>query len=457
MISFNIQSPNHLSFLFFGGSVLEEVRLENGNTKAGKLKYKNVKVQRDIKGLGLFPLPEWKNKKGLYATNEGVLKILSSPNYEASNNNEIGSKIVALLLEIRRLNKLISTYYKGILESIYDTDNCIHANFSHVFTPTGRLNCSKPNIQNQSKPPELVTKHFTSRFGKEGILIAADYAQIDVRAEAEQCQDPNYIKDILNKVDTHTKNLALKERVSYEEACSKVEQGEWKEYRSKAKGFTFAQQYLAGVKTTVKASGMSEDEVKALIEARKEEFPKLYEWHKKNKEEIERTGQLKSITGRIYKFNKYPSPKWLVDRGGPREQYSINDMSNYPTQGLATGDIALIMIGKFWREKALHNRVYKICDNIMCKGQGFFDNGHGRIDCFGCKGKGYKVEASYLMINTVHDNLILDSRFENSEQAKKDLNILTDWVNVCYTNFKYIWVVPIEISVSIGESWFDCF
>lgn len=62
------------------------------------------------------------------------------------NNDAI--EILELILEIRGLEKEISTYYNSTEENI-EQDNTVRANFLHVKTDTGRLSCTKPNLQNQ--------------------------------------------------------------------------------------------------------------------------------------------------------------------------------------------------------------------------------------------------------------------------------------------------------------------
>lgn len=58
-------------------------------------------------------------------------------------------EILELILEIRGLEKLISTYYQSTEEYI-EEDQCVRANFLHVKTDTGRLSSTKPNLQNQA-------------------------------------------------------------------------------------------------------------------------------------------------------------------------------------------------------------------------------------------------------------------------------------------------------------------
>lgn len=463
MLMFNPDSPVQLSILLFGGVIQcegkELVGVFKGGKQKGLDKYKNIKYEVKIEGLGLKPLDSWKTKKeGIYQTNEEVLKVLAnkegcllSPQKgDLLSRFYAAKEISTLILNIRGVQKELSTYYISTKELIYP-DGCIHGQYQSCKTGTGRKAHNNPNLGNQPKPPSNVTKHFVSRFNEiksitlinkgpwiktengeisnpgdnpiviynKGILLCADYKSIDVRCEAELCQDKNYIQDTINEVDTHIKNLALAQKISYEEAVKLCETEEGKKLRSKIKGFTFSQQYLASIKTSAKASGLTEAEVSDILDARKKEYPELYKWHIKNNVEVEQYGYYSNMLGIRFYFKAYSTPEWK-QRQGVYEQYSPNEISNYKTQGTA-GCIVDIMIGKFWREKALYNR------------------------------------DKYLIINQVHDNLILDCKGEYKEQAKEDLKLLESWIEVCYDKFKYKWTVPIKVEISEGVSWFECF
>lgn len=69
--------------------------------------------------------------------------------FETSINPDI-KNIIELILEIRGLQKMISTYFQSTKELIYDVDGRVHPQFSHVQTDTSRLGCRAPNVQNQS-------------------------------------------------------------------------------------------------------------------------------------------------------------------------------------------------------------------------------------------------------------------------------------------------------------------
>lgn len=169
MVNFN--SPTQLSLLFFGGYVKEIVKepllnelgvhleTKSGDNK-GQLRYKNVKKEVYIRGLGLKPIPVWKTKKdGIYQTNESVLSQIANRNIESSFGYiEEAVKIAQYMLQLRQLEKLLGTYYKGTEKFVYP-DSCVHHQLCHCGyekdnhvgggTGTGRLSCTSPNMQNQ--------------------------------------------------------------------------------------------------------------------------------------------------------------------------------------------------------------------------------------------------------------------------------------------------------------------
>ncbi len=152
MIDFDSNSNNHLSILFFGGSLKEEIivpetnedgspKLFKSGQKIGQIRTKKVQKDVKIQGLGLQPSRAWETKKeGIYQTNEQVLNALIKEDSE-------GAKLAELLLQIRGLRKELSTYYVGI-EGLMYIDSTVHATFHHAQTETGRLSSSNPNVQN---------------------------------------------------------------------------------------------------------------------------------------------------------------------------------------------------------------------------------------------------------------------------------------------------------------------
>lgn len=416
---FNLQSPQHISLLLFGGFLAVEETQSDGFYKNGNPKTKKVKILKNIQGL-VKPLKNWKTKKdGIYSTDEKTLQTIVSWFRDDPEAIDTGiaakagitvKKIASLMLELRGLNKLIQTYYTSVENLIYP-DQCVHPQFNHVATSTGRLSAKNPNVQNQSGDKQVL-EHFTSRF-QNGVLIAADYSSIEPRCEAQMSGDQQYIFDISNNIDPHTKNLSLKLHLPYEDVIKRVESGELAEARKKVKGFTFAVQYGAGDKTIASNSGLTLEEVQELRTQRKLEYPRLHQYYDWLKDIVNKTGEYQDPWGRRYKFKKYP-PKFQWQQS---DSYSPNEVLNFRTQGFATATIVLSMLGIFWREKALFNR------------------------------------DKYLLINTVHDSVMLDCRKEFEENAKEDLKILETVSIISKLKFNYEFQVPIEIQISSGKNW----
>lgn len=422
MIEFNGDSNHHLSALLFGGTLTEPVKETIGIIKTGpnkgKEKTRVVKTPIRIKGLELKPLDEWMTKKeGVYKSNEEVLSYIAEGKVEAP---EDAKAICEAILKIRQLQKELSTYYDSTSELVYDLDSCVHPNFVHVKTETGRLSHRLPNVGNQPKPPSNAMKHFISRY-TNGSIVSADYGQLELVVQAQLSTDGVYMNDVIQGIDFHCKRLAMKEDIEYAEVVEKCSSDSlWKAKRTQIKQFSFQRAYGAGASSISQKTGIDKQEIEGLIKREAEEYPDLTQWQKDLKREVESTGQYQSITGRLYKFKKYPAPQWLIEKG-VYDNYSPNEILNYMVQGTGTADIVLIMIGQFWRHKAIYNR------------------------------------DKYLMINTVHDSLLLDCKEEYKEQAKKDLEVLTQWKELCYNRFKYKWHVPLAIEVSEGDTWYDCF
>ncbi len=94
---------------------------------------------------------------------------------------------------------------------------------------------------------------------------------------------------------------------------------------------------------------------------------------------------------------------------------------NYMVQGTATADIVIIMLGRLWRE------IIKLPSN-----------------------------SKPLLINTVHDDILLDVP---NHQIESTIELLTRVINPQEVNrmlkeeFNIDWVVPIKIDIKTGPSW----
>jgi DNA polymerase I-like protein with 3'-5' exonuclease and polymerase domains len=153
-IPFNPNSNDHISCLLYGGAIIDIVKIPIGvyktGPKTGLTRYKNIekiytlpKLIEPIEGT-LVKKSKEHPEKGLYwEVNETVLRKLKFSGE--------GKKVVKLLNEYAKLEKLKGTYLVGYTELIKTMNwehNMLHGQFNQCIAITGRLSSSRPNLQN---------------------------------------------------------------------------------------------------------------------------------------------------------------------------------------------------------------------------------------------------------------------------------------------------------------------
>lgn len=108
-----------------------------------------------------------------------------------------------LVQEARGWLSVDSRYYTPYLMSV-DPENTLHCSLNLIGTYTGRLSCSKPNLQAVAKATEVfkVKDVFVARPGYT--MIQADYKQAEMRLVTHYTKDPTMTKLIEEDADLHT-------------------------------------------------------------------------------------------------------------------------------------------------------------------------------------------------------------------------------------------------------------
>lgn len=153
--------------------------------------------------------PHIKAKKGTnaYPTDEDTLRSVADLH-----------PIVNQILEYRRLNKLLSTYIEPFAQYVFG-DGKIHTTFNQGLTSTGRLSSSKPNLQNipiRTERGKEIRKAFVSS-RPDGVIVAADYSQIELRILAHFCGDQHLVDAFRAGTDIHKATAARIFGISPEE------------------------------------------------------------------------------------------------------------------------------------------------------------------------------------------------------------------------------------------------
>jgi DNA polymerase-1 len=143
-------------------------------------------------------LPVIKKTKTGYSTDVSVLE-------ELSDEHKLPEKI----LTFRQLSKLKSTYVDALQEEIYSRTGRVHTSFNQTVAATGRLSSSNPNLQNipiRSEMGREIRKTFLAE--GEGMLLSADYSQVELRILAHLSADKALIKAFNKGEDIHTRTAA---------------------------------------------------------------------------------------------------------------------------------------------------------------------------------------------------------------------------------------------------------
>lgn len=114
------------------------------------------------------------------------------------------AELPGLVLDYRKLTKLLNTYVAALGQSIHPQTRRVHTSFSQTSTATGRLSSSDPNLQNipvRSEEGREIRSAFLAAQG--WLLLSADYSQVELRVLAHLCEDPTLIAAFQADQDIH--------------------------------------------------------------------------------------------------------------------------------------------------------------------------------------------------------------------------------------------------------------
>ncbi len=298
--------------------------------------------------------------------------------------------IIEKILEYRGLQKAISSYGKNILEYVNPVTNRIHADFNQLRADTGRFSCSNPNLQ-QIPATEEYRSCFMAEVGNK--LVSADYSQIELRILAELSQDREFIKAFESGEDLHKATASSMFGIPIDKVT--------KEMRSQAKSINFGLAYGRGANSLADQIGTSVDKARELIDKYFIVYRGIKDWLYKAGQMAVKTEQSRTLSNRLRKY--------VFDKENRAEVASIDRQGkNTPIQG-TSADItkqALIFINN-----AIKNTSVKL-------------------------------------INTVHDEIILESPEELSEWSA---TILEE--NMITAARIYLKKVPIVVDVHVSDFW----
>lgn len=300
-------------------------------------------------------------------------------------------EIIPKILEYRTVQKILSTYATPLFKLAKEDKNSrVYTSFLQTGTSTGRLSSKNPNLQNIPVRSKLGRNIREAFVAKEGYkLLSIDYSQIELRLLAHFSKDSALMEAFQNGLDIH---MATAIKLFGEENA--------KSKRNFAKSINFGLLYGMGAKKLSDELGISSSEAKEIIQNYFSSFPTVKSFLSKIQDDVKKQGFVETILKRRRIFD-------YEHANGMQKSAFMRESINTVFQGSAADLIKLSMleIERYIKDNSIDGA----------------------------------------MLLQIHDELI----FEIKEEIIQDIA----------PKFKYIMEniiklnIPLECSVSIGDSW----
>jgi DNA polymerase-1 len=315
--------------------------------------------------------------------------ISKTPSGQASTAEEVlqtlaqDYKLPALLIEHRRLSKLVSTYVDALPKSINSKTRRVHTSYNQAVTSTGRLSSSEPNLQNipvRTEEGRMIRKAFVAR--PDYILITADYSQIELRLMAHLSQDPLLLSAFNNNHDVHQATASEIFGIPMDKVT--------KEQRRHAKTINFGLIYGMSAFGLAKQLNTSRQNAQLYIDKYFQRYQGVLNYMEKAKAKAHADGYVETLFGRRLYLDDINSKN--LGKVKAAERLAINA----PLQGTAADLIktAMIHIDRFLKtnpELKTH-MIMQVHDELV------FEIHHDAVELFKPKLKEFMENAMQLTV-----------------------------------------------------------
>ena len=285
-----------------------------------------------------------RTSRGAYSTTEKILE-----------KHRADHPVVDLILKIRKLRKLVTTYLEALPNLVNPLTDRIHTTFNQTVTATGRISSTNPNLQNipiRSDDGREIRRAFIPDDGC--MIMSADYSQIELRLIAAFSQDPHMVDDFLHDFDIHRATAAKIYHVPMEEVTENQ--------RRNAKTANFGTIYGISAFGLSERLGIPRSEAKELITNYFNTYTDLQKYIEKSVEKARENGFVETVFHRRRLLPDINSRNAVVR--GLAERNAVNA----PLQGSAADiiKIAMIAIAKELRERGLRSRmIVQVHDELL--------------------------------------------------------------------------------------------
>ncbi|WP_233237830.1 DNA polymerase I [Bordetella sp. LUAb4] len=298
-----------------------------------------------------------------------------------------------VLLQYRGLAKLKSTYTDKLPRMINPATGRVHTHYAQAAVITGRLASSDPNLQNipvRTAEGRRVREAFVPQ---RGVLVSADYSQIELRIMAHVSDDANLQRAFAAGEDIHRATAAEVFGVALQDVAT--------DQRRAAKAINFGLIYGMGVFGLASNLGITRDAAQAYIDRYFARYPGVAQYMESTRVLARQQGYVQTVFGRRL---------WLPEingGSGPRRQAAERAAINAPMQGTAADLIKMAMVAV----------------------QGWIET----------------EQLASRIIMQVHDELVLEVPDDELERVRERLPALMCGVAQLH--------VPLVAEVGVGKNW----
>ena len=240
--------------------------------------------------------------------------------------------IINEILEYRGVKKLLSTYIEPLPGYISPSTGRIHTTFNQALTATGRLSSSKPNLQNipiRTERGKEIRKAFVpSR--PDGVIMSADYSQIELRIMAHLSCDAHLIEAFRNGQDVHSMTAAKIFGINLEDVTQ--------EQRRIAKTANFGIMYGISSFGLAQRLKIGRAQARKIIDDYFANFPAISSFIEDTLTATKETGYVETLFGR----RRYLPD--ITSRNATVRSLAERNAVNAPIQGTAADIIKLAMV-----------------------------------------------------------------------------------------------------------------
>ena len=294
-----------------------------------------------------------KTGTGIPQVDADVLKAL---------RDDHGCELAGLVLEIRGLEKLTSTYlapYPNLVEA----DGRIHCSFTFTRTVTGRLASEKPNLQNIPRDPRI-RNLIVSRPGWK--LLYGDLSTSEMRVAAALAREPT-LMEIFRRPppddDVHTATASKVLKI-LEELVTKKQRQDAKPVNF---GFLYGQkeQGFIGYAKSNYGLTFTFDEAHQIREDFFAVYAGLPSWYREVLEELYAEEQVRTVLGRCRRFPGLHQMNEMAR--GECERMAINTKVQSVSADLAL--LIVICAQSEFIERGMETRlILTVHDSVLCGG-----------------------------------------------------------------------------------------